>query len=131
MRLMKALLPLSAGLYICLSAAAAQAQSPLNPTIAMSITLPDGKTEALTAPEGGLATVKVGDHEYGFRPTMFDDQGARFAVTVFDMGSKTEAVKEIGTVDLKGGATAVASKTTPSFRVSARKSSEERKRTTT
>ena len=97
----------------------------------MSITLPDGKTEELTTPEGGLATVKLRDHEYGFRPTMFDEQGARIVVTVFDMASKTEAIKEIGTVDLKGNGAAVASKTTPSFRVSARKSSGWRKTTTT
>src|SRR5690348_2273219 len=84
-----------AGLLVCVSAVAARAQSPLNPTVAMSVTLPDGHTQELSAHEGGLATVKVGAREFGFRPTMFDDQGTRMAVTIFDMGSSTEAVKEL------------------------------------
>ena len=90
----------------------------------MSVTLPDGKTQELSAPEGGLATVKVGNREYGFRPTMHDDQGARITVTVFDMGSTTESEKELGTIDLKGGGTAASSKTTPAFKVTAHKASD-------
>jgi len=110
-------------LFVCVSAAVVRGQSPLNPTVAMSVTLPDGKTQELNAPEGGVATVKVGDREYGFRPTMFDEQGAHIAVTVFEMGSSTEPTKELGTVDLKGGGSAVASKTTPAFKVTAHKAS--------
>jgi hypothetical protein len=83
--------------------------------------LPDGKTEPLATHESGLATVTVGGREYGFRPTMLDDEGNRFIVTIFDMGTSTEAVKEIGSVDVKGGGPAVASKTTPGFKVQARK----------
>ncbi len=124
MRAVKVTIALLAGLFIFVSAAASRAQSPLNPTIAMSVTLPDGKTQEVSAPEGGLATVKVGDHDYGFRPTMYDEQGARITVTVFDMGSSSEAVRELGSVDLKGGAAPVASRTTPSFKVSAHKASD-------
>jgi hypothetical protein len=126
MRVVKCI-ALLAGLFVWISAAAVTAQSPLNPTVAMSVTLPDGKTQELSAPEGGLATVKVGDREYGFRPTMFDDQGARMAVTIFDMGSRTEAIKEIGTVDLKGNTAPVASKTSPPFKVAAHKSGDWKK----
>jgi hypothetical protein len=55
---------------------------------------------------------------------MYDEQGARITVTVFDMGSTTEPEKELGTVDLKGGGGAVLSKTTPAFKVSAHKASD-------
>jgi hypothetical protein len=115
---------LLAGLFVWISAVAVRAQSPLNPTVAMSITLPDGKTEELNVHEGGLGTVDVGNREFGFRPTMFDDQGTRIALTIFDMGSRTEAIKEIGTVDLKGNTAPVASKTTPAFKVAAHKSGD-------
>jgi hypothetical protein len=124
MRVANRSMALLTGLLVCVSAAAARAQSPLNPTVAMSVTLPDGHTQELSAHEGGLATVKVGAREFGFRPTMFDDQGTRMAVTIFDMGSSTEAVKELGTVDVKGGGPAVASKTTPAFKVTAHKTSD-------
>jgi hypothetical protein len=75
----------------------------------------------LTTHESGLATVSVGNHEYGFRPTMHDDMGNSMTITVFDMGTSTEAVHEIGTVDVKGGAPMVSTRTTPAFKVQARK----------
>jgi hypothetical protein len=131
MRAVKSSIALLAGLFIFVSAAAIEAQSPLNPTVAMSVTLPDGKTQQLSAPEGGLATVTVGDHEYGFRPTMYDEQGERMNIAIFDMGSRSEAVRELGSVDLKGGAAQVASKTSPAFKISAHKASDWKKGPTT
>lgn len=65
--------------------------------------------------------VTVGGREYGFRPTMHDDAGTRMTVTIFDMGGPTDAVKEVGAVELRGGGPAVSSKTSPSFKVQARK----------
>lgn len=124
MRVLNVTIALLAGLFICASAAAAQTDGSIpagSPHVALSITLPDGKTEALATHESGLATVVVGERKYGFRPTMLDDEGNRFVVTIFDMGSSTEAVKEIGTVDVRGGGPAVAAKTTPAFKVQARK----------
>ena len=45
------------------------------PIVTMSITLPDGQTQALTAPESGLATLTLKDGtEFGFRPTIQDDR---------------------------------------------------------
>jgi hypothetical protein len=124
MRVPNVAIALLAGLFLCASAAAAQTSQSVpagSPHVALSITLPDGKTEPLATHESGLATVTVGGREYGFRPTMLDDEGNRFIVTIFDMGTSTEAVKEIGSVDVKGGGPAVASKTTPGFKVQARK----------
>ncbi len=112
-----------AGLFICVSAAAAQAQMPVtvSPPVSLVVTLPDGSSKTLSTHESGLATVTVKGREYGFRPTMHDDAGMRMTVTIFDMGGPTEVVKEIGALDLKGGGPAVASKTTPAFKVEARK----------
>lgn len=115
---------LLAGLFICVSAAALRADStPLpGPAVTLSVTLPDGTTKQLDTHESGLATVTVGGTDYGFRPTMHDDFGRVFTVTIFDMGDSTRAVRELGMVQLKGGAAAVASKTTPAFKVQARRS---------
>ena|SRR6478735_11940374 len=130
---------LLAGLVICVSPAAAQDHSSPNPAqssstpaqsssapagspvVTMSVTLPDGQVKELTTHESGLAVVTAGGHEYGFRPTMHDDQGTRMTVTVFDMGNSSEAVREIGMVDVRGGGPVVVTKTTPAFKVQARK----------
>lgn len=123
MRSVKAGSLLLAGLFICASAAVASAQAPPSPTVTMSVTLPDGQTREFTTHESGLATVTVSGRDYGFRPTMHDDAGARMTVSIFDMGKDTQAVREIGAVDLKGGGAAVTSKTAPAFKVRARKAS--------
>jgi hypothetical protein len=50
--------------------AAAQAYAPV---VTMSVTLPDGRTQEVSAAESGLATVNLKDGtEYGFRPTIQD-----------------------------------------------------------
>ena len=115
----KSFIALLAGLFICVSAAAVHAQGSPSPGVNLSITLPDGQTQHVTTHESGLATVTVGGRDYGFRPTMHDDQGTRMTITIFDMGSRTEPVRELGTVDVKGGAAAIPSKTTPLFKVQA------------
>jgi hypothetical protein len=108
-------------LSLCAVAALGAAQDP-HPVVAMSITPTDGATKTLTAPESGTATLTLKDgHEFGFRPTMLDDQGTRIVITVFDMGDKSSVVREIGEVEVKGGASEVASKTTPAFKVKATK----------
>jgi len=89
------------------------------PVVAFSVTVPDGQTHELSAPEGGLATVTVGGREYGFRPTMMDDLGERIVITAFDMGDSKSAVKVLGEADSKAGGPVVTIKATatPSFRV--------------
>jgi hypothetical protein len=120
MRITRSTTAVLAGLFICVSAAALGAQA-YAPPVAMSITLPNGESKALQTPESGLATVTVGGRDYGFRPTMHDDEGKRITVTIFDMGNATEAAREVGAVELQGGGPAVASKTTPGFKVQARR----------
>ena len=87
------------------------------PAVMMSVTLPNGQTQDLTAPESGLATVTVSGRDYGFRPTMMDDRGARIVITLFDMGSPTDAVKTLGEMDTSVGGPTVTFKTTPVFKV--------------
>lgn len=115
---------LLAGLFLCASAAVAGAEPSVAPTVLMSVTLPDGQVKELTTAESGLATVTVGSREYGFRPTMLDDQGARMTITIFDLGAATESVREVGSVDIKGGGPIVTSKTTPAFKIQARKAAK-------
>jgi len=89
----------------------------------MSITLPDGQTRELTAPESGLATLTLKDGtEFGFRPTIQDDRPwSKITVAVFKMPTATHATQLLGEVDVKTGATAVPSKTTPIFKVAVTK----------
>ena len=117
---------LLAGLLTCVSATAAQTQTlqtqpAMSPAVNLSITLPDGQTRQLATHESGLATLSIGGRDYGFRPTMHDDMGTRMTITIFDMGSSSEPIRELGAVDVKGGGAAVASKTTPAFKVQASK----------
>lgn len=121
MRSFKSAIALLAGLFICVSAAAVHAQEPPAPKVALSITLPNGTVQQLTTHESGLVTVTVDNREYGFRPTMHDDLGNRMTITVFDMGSTTEAVREMTAVQVRGGGPAVSTKSTPAFKVQARK----------
>jgi hypothetical protein len=99
----------------------AQTPPPQGPAVSMNVTAPGGQAKDLTTHESGLATLEVSGHTYGFRPTMWDDAGKRMTITIFDMGGAGQAVKEIGEVEVTGGASAVASKTTPSFKIAARK----------
>ena len=124
MRALNAIVLLT-GLVVSVSPALASDQNTpsASPGVSLSITLPDGQTRQVSTHESGLATVTVAGHEYGFRPTMLDDLGTRMTITIFDLGSKTEPVREIGMIDVKGGGAPVASKTTPAFKVQATKAS--------
>ncbi len=103
------LLSLSAVSSVALSA---QAYAPM---VHMTVTLPDGQSQELSAPESGLAQATLKDGtEYGFRPTMLDDRGSTTVVTIFKM---SPSPAEIGAVEVKLGATAVASKTSPAFKI--------------
>lgn len=93
---------------------AAQAYAPV---VHMSVTLPSGTASELAVPESGLKTVEVTGHEYGVRPTMLDDEGTRILVTIFDMGSSTQAVREIAELDVKTGGPVVTSKSTPALKI--------------
>lgn len=99
------------------SFASAQAHAPL---VTMSISLPEGRTQEFTVPEGGVATLKAADgREYGFRPTIQDSKPwTRLTVTIFTMATAKEPTEVLGDLEITTGAPAVATKTTPTFRVS-------------
>ncbi len=68
----KALMSISMLVVMMVAIVAAQTYAPI---VTMSITLPDGQTRELTAPESGLAALTLKDGtEFGFRPTIQDDR---------------------------------------------------------
>ncbi len=108
-------LVLLVGAVVCASASARGSA----PIVSMSVTLPDGRTEELTAPESGLATIRLEDGtEYSFRPTIHDSQPwNRIVVTVFRTATPTSPIEILGEVELKNGGPAVESKTKPRFKI--------------
>ena len=103
---------------IVLTAMIAAAQS-YAPVVTMSVTLPDGRTQEVTAAESGLATVSLKDGtEYGFRPTIQDSTPwNRIVVTIFRTATTNAPTQILGEVELKRGGPAVDSKTSPPFKV--------------
>ena len=99
---------------------------PKGPTVSMSVAGPTGAMHDLTTHESGLATLDVNGHQYGFRPTMHDDVGARMTVTIFDMGEGSQPVRELAAVDVSGGGPAVSSKSSPAFKIKAWKGTDQR-----
>ena len=96
---------------------AAQAFAPI---VTIAITMPDGRTQELTAPESGLATLQLKDGtEYAFRPTIQDSSPwNRILVTIFRTATTSAPTTVLGEVELKRGGSAVESKTNPSFKLS-------------
>jgi hypothetical protein len=105
-------------LFIAAQAVTVAAQ-PYSPIVTMSVTLPDGQTKELSAPESGLATVTLKDGvELGFRPTIQDNKPwTRVVVTIFRMPTASHPTQELGEVELRTGAAAVPSKTAPVFKI--------------
>ena len=97
--------------------AAAQAYAPV---VTMSVTLPDGRTQELTAPESGLATLQLKDGTvYALRPTIQDSSPwNRIVVTVFRTATTSAPTTVLGEVEVKRGGSAVEFKTNPSFKLS-------------
>jgi hypothetical protein len=90
------------------------------PIVTMQVTLPDGGTQELTAPESGLATLTAKDGiEYGFRPTIQDSSPwNRIVVTVFRIGSRDVPTTALGEIEVRRGGPTVESNTNPPFKVS-------------
>jgi len=109
---------LSLGFFILVTSTIAAAQSSA-PVVTMTVRLPDGRTQQLTAPESGVATVSLNDGtEYGFRPTIQDSMPwNRIVVTIFRMAAASSPTQILGEVELKRGGPSVDSKTSPSFKV--------------
>jgi hypothetical protein len=97
--------------------AAAQSHAPV---VTMGVTLPDGRTQELTAAESGLATLTLKDGtEYGFRPTIQDSSPwNRIVITIFRSATTTAPTTVLGDVEVRRGGPAVRSKTNPSFMLS-------------
>jgi hypothetical protein len=101
------------------SLTAAPAAQPHSPIVTMSVTLPDGPTRELSAPDSGLASVTLKDGtEYGFRPTIQDSSPwNRIVVTIFRNATASATTQILGELDIKKGGPPVESKTNPVFKV--------------
>jgi hypothetical protein len=99
---------------------------PHAPIVTISISLPDGRTQELTAPESGLVTTTTKDGvEYGFKPTILDSKPwNQITIAIFRMATAKETTSYLGEVELKRGGPAVASKTNPSFKIAVPKVDE-------
>ena len=103
---------------ILLAGGVAAAQPPDNPTVQMSVTLPDGHAKTLTTFESGVARFTLSDGtEMGVRPTIIDSKPWKHVVlTFFKMPTSTHATEELGAVEVTTGGAAVTTKTTPTFK---------------
>jgi hypothetical protein len=102
--------------------AAAAPADMYSPTVTMSVTTPDGKTQELSARESETATLKVGNTEYKFRPTILDAKPwNQVRVTIFKAATAQAPDESLGEIELKTGAAAVAAKTTPVFKIAVTK----------
>ncbi|HTH23575.1 MAG TPA: hypothetical protein VL919_00640 [Vicinamibacterales bacterium] len=94
------------------------------PLVTMAITSPDGQTQDVVARESNVGVLKLKDGtEYLFRATVIDEPFSKVDVAIFKADSTP-----LGEVRVSKGAAAVASKTTPSFKI-AIKSIELQKKT--
>ncbi len=85
----------------------------------MSVTPQGGQATTLTAPDSGVATLKMKDGtEIGFRPTIQDSRPWNLiTITIVRMPTATQPTQELGRVDVKKGASPANSNTTPAFRI--------------
>ena len=105
---------------VAMMLSAVAAAQPYAPIVTMVVTMPDGRTQELTAAESGLATLTLKDGtEYEFRPTIQDSAPwNRIVVTVFKSATNSAPTTVLGEIELRRGGPAVDSKTSPSFKVS-------------
>ena len=101
---------------------AAAAPDIYSPTVSISVTTPDGKTQQLNVRESEVAMLKVGSTEYKFRPTILDAKPWNQVVVTIFKGATAQAPDQVlGDVEVKTGAPAVASKTNPVFKIAVTK----------
>jgi hypothetical protein len=89
------------------------------PVVTMNITSPDGQSKEVTAPESGIVKITLNDgSEFGFRPVIQDSKPwNRVLVTIFKLPTATTSTQALGEVEIKTGAAAVQSKTSPAFKI--------------
>jgi hypothetical protein len=104
--------------FVALMGMLAAAQS-YAPVVTMIVTLPDGRTQEVTAAESGLARLSLKDGtEYGFLPTIQDSTPwNRIIVSIFKTATTNAPTQILGEVEVRRGGPAVDSKTNPSLKV--------------
>jgi hypothetical protein len=97
------------------------------PVVTMALTLPDGRTTEVAAPESRVAEFTLSDGTLlGVRPTILDAKPwTRVVVTVFRMPTADHGSEEIGAVEAKTGGDAVRLKGGPALSIRVKQVSEE------
>src|SRR5262245_33796194 len=113
--------------FICMAVlAGGLAAAQPAPIVKLIVTLPDGKTQDVSVRESGTGTVTLTDGtEIGVRPTILDGKPwTHIIVTFFRMPTTTHGIEEMGSVEVKTGASAVTAKTNPALKVAVTSVSE-------
>ena len=90
-----------------------------NPMVKMHVTLPDGQTTDVSAPESGLAMVTLKDGtSIGIRPTILDSKPwSRVVLTFFKTATATSAGEELASIEARTGGPAVQAKMSPVLKI--------------
>jgi len=92
------------------------------PTVTMTITAANGEVQELAARESGLATLKLKDGSvYELRPTVHDEPFTKVTIAIFKPATATATTSLLGEVAVTKGAAAVATKTTPPFKIAVKR----------
>lgn len=93
----------------------AQTYSPL---VSLAITLPDGSAQDVNVRDSSVSQFKAKDGTvYEVRATVHDEPFTTATISLFKAATTSDAGSWIADVQAKKGAPAVASKSTPSFKV--------------
>jgi hypothetical protein len=94
------------------------APDPYAPMVTIAVTPPDGKTQTLDVREGDTVLIKVSGTDYKFRAALVDAKPwTQVVVTIFKGATAQSPDQMLGQVDVKTGTPAVASKTSPVFKI--------------
>jgi hypothetical protein len=95
------------------------APDPYAPMVTIAVTLPDGKTQTIDVRDAESAVVKLANGtEYKVRPTLVDAKPwTQVVVTIFKAATAQAPDQALGEVEVKTGSPAVASKTSPVFKI--------------
>jgi hypothetical protein len=88
------------------------------PIVSMTVTAPDGSTHEVSAADSSVASVTTNDGTvYEVRPTVMDEPFSKVTVAFFRAPTATLSTTAIGEVIATKGGAAVATKSSPSFKV--------------
>src|SRR5437763_1502666 len=115
----RSLLGICLALLVIGPALFAAASDPYAPTVTLTITPPNGKSQTMDVKESDSAVIKLDNGtEYKFRAALVDAKPwTQVVVTIFKGATASAPDAVLGEVEVKTGAPAVTSKTNPAFKI--------------